>query len=143
MASGFFLQQQISVGEIAARAPGRPRASIPPLPAARARLVEKAFVHLPAHRRTTTVIALNDHLMDERRGSPCMIVLTQCELARGVQCCVDVEMEEVRISDWPEPPGSHAWLPAYGFQHDLLDKDDYFGTNGECRSCSLDLLCCI
>ncbi|KAJ0180966.1 hypothetical protein K1T71_003051 [Dendrolimus kikuchii] len=40
-------------------------------------------------------------------------------------------MEEVRISDWPEPPGSHAWLPAYGFQHDLLDKDDYFGTNGD------------
>ncbi|XP_022829061.1 uncharacterized protein LOC111358232 isoform X6 [Spodoptera litura] len=40
-------------------------------------------------------------------------------------------MEEVRISDWPEPPGSHAWLPAYGFQHDLMDKDDYFGTNGD------------
>lgn len=46
-------------------------------------------------------------------------------------------MEEVRISDWPEPPGSHAWLPAYGFQHELLDKDDYFGTNGECRLHSL------
>lgn len=47
-------------------------------------------------------------------------------------------MEEVRISDWPEPPGSHAWLPAYGFQHDLMDKDaEYFGTNGECRSCCL------
>ncbi|XP_049698499.1 uncharacterized protein LOC110379065 isoform X5 [Helicoverpa armigera] len=40
-------------------------------------------------------------------------------------------MEEVRISDWPEPPGSHAWLPAYGFQHDLMDKDDYYGTNGD------------
>ncbi|XP_004928633.2 serine/arginine repetitive matrix protein 1 isoform X3 [Bombyx mori] len=40
-------------------------------------------------------------------------------------------MEEVRISDWPEPPGSHAWLPAYGFQHDIMDKDDYFGTNGD------------
>lgn len=40
-------------------------------------------------------------------------------------------MEEVRISDWPEPPGSHAWLPAYGFQHDILDKDDYFSTNGD------------
>ncbi|XP_045505510.1 serine/arginine repetitive matrix protein 2 isoform X2 [Colias croceus] len=39
-------------------------------------------------------------------------------------------MEEVRISDWPEPPGSHAWLPAYGFQHELLEKDDYF-TNGD------------
>lgn len=43
-------------------------------------------------------------------------------------------MEDVRITDWPEPPGSHAWLPAYGFQHDLLDKDDYLGTNGECQS---------
>ncbi|KPJ06643.1 hypothetical protein RR48_11690 [Papilio machaon] len=43
-------------------------------------------------------------------------------------------MEEVRISDWPEPPGSHAWLPAYGFQHDLLDKDDFFGSNGEACS---------
>ncbi|XP_041973649.1 nascent polypeptide-associated complex subunit alpha, muscle-specific form [Aricia agestis] len=40
-------------------------------------------------------------------------------------------MEEVRISDWPEPPGSHAWLPAYGFQHEIMDKDDYFGTNGD------------
>ncbi|XP_059060297.1 uncharacterized protein LOC131853430 [Achroia grisella] len=40
-------------------------------------------------------------------------------------------MEEVRISDWPEPPGSHAWLPAYGFQHDIMDKDDYFCTNGD------------
>lgn len=48
-----------------------------------------------------------------------------------MQCCVHVDMEEVRISDWPEPPGSHAWLPAYGFQHDLLDKDDFFGSNGE------------
>ncbi|XP_045542622.1 uncharacterized protein C6orf132 homolog [Papilio machaon] len=43
-------------------------------------------------------------------------------------------MEEVRISDWPEPPGSHAWLPAYGFQHDLLDKDDFFGSNGDSGS---------
>ncbi|CAG5041654.1 unnamed protein product [Parnassius apollo] len=43
-------------------------------------------------------------------------------------------MEEVRISDWPEPPGSHAWLPAYGFQHELLDKDDYFGSNGDSGS---------
>ncbi|XP_028169373.1 serine/arginine repetitive matrix protein 1-like, partial [Ostrinia furnacalis] len=43
-------------------------------------------------------------------------------------------MEEVRISDWPDPPGSHAWLPAYGFQHEILDKDDYFCTNGETGS---------
>ncbi|XP_046976365.1 uncharacterized protein LOC124542461 isoform X1 [Vanessa cardui] len=40
-------------------------------------------------------------------------------------------MEEVRISDWPEPPGSHAWLPAYGFQHEIMEKDDYFGSNGD------------
>ncbi|CAH0747646.1 unnamed protein product [Diatraea saccharalis] len=43
-------------------------------------------------------------------------------------------MEEVRISDWPDPPGSHAWLPAYGFQHEILDKDDYFCTNGDTGS---------
>lgn len=42
-----------------------------------------------------------------------------------------MDMEEVRLSDWPEPPGSHAWLPAYGFQHDIMDKDDYFGSTGE------------
>lgn len=141
MASAFFLQHWISVGEISARAPARPRASQPPLPAACARFYQKSYVRLPFYSRTTTVIALNDHLMDERRGSPCMIVLTQCKLTRGVQCCVYVPMEEVRISDWPEPPGSHAWLPAYGYQHDLMDKDDYFGTNGECRSFSLDLQC--
>ncbi|XP_064077088.1 protein PRRC2C isoform X4 [Vanessa tameamea] len=40
-------------------------------------------------------------------------------------------MEEIRISDWPEPPGSHAWLPAYGFQHEIMEKDDYFGSNGD------------
>ncbi|XP_050355874.1 serine/arginine repetitive matrix protein 2 isoform X3 [Nymphalis io] len=40
-------------------------------------------------------------------------------------------MEEVRISDWPEPPGSHAWLPAYGFQHEIMEKDDYFISNGD------------
>ncbi|XP_053601875.1 nascent polypeptide-associated complex subunit alpha, muscle-specific form isoform X1 [Plodia interpunctella] len=40
-------------------------------------------------------------------------------------------MEEVRISDWPDPPGSHAWLPAYGFQHEIVDKDDYFCSNGD------------
>lgn len=70
--------------------------------------------------------------MDERKGSPCMLVLTW--KPSGVQCCVD-DMEEVRISDWPDPPGSHAWLPAYGFQHEILDKDDYFCTNGECHYC--------
>lgn len=43
-------------------------------------------------------------------------------------------MDEVRLSDWPEPPGSTAWLPAYGFQHDIIEKDDYFGTNGESRA---------
>lgn len=45
-------------------------------------------------------------------------------------------MEEIRISDWPEPPGSHAWLPAYGFQHEIMEKEDFFGSNGEC--CTLD-----
>ncbi|XP_052737137.1 serine/arginine repetitive matrix protein 2 [Bicyclus anynana] len=40
-------------------------------------------------------------------------------------------MEEIRISDWPEPPGSHAWLPAYGFQHEIMEKDEYFGSNGD------------
>lgn len=66
--------------------------------------------------------------MDERRGSPCMFVITKW-------LCFDVRMEEVRISDWPEPPGSSAWLPAYGYQHEIMDKDDYFGSNGEsCRS---------
>ncbi|XP_048006015.1 serine/arginine repetitive matrix protein 2 [Leguminivora glycinivorella] len=39
-------------------------------------------------------------------------------------------MEEVRVADWPEPPGASAWLPAYGFQHEI-DKDDYFGSNGD------------
>ncbi|CAK1548161.1 unnamed protein product [Leptosia nina] len=53
-------------------------------------------------------------------------------------------MEEVRISDWPEPPGSHAWLPAYGFQHELLEKDDYFAT-GECRfgNAFFVTVCCV
>ncbi|XP_045785953.1 proline-rich protein 36 isoform X4 [Maniola jurtina] len=40
-------------------------------------------------------------------------------------------MEEIRISDWPEPPGSHAWLPAYGFQHEIMEKEDFFGSNGD------------
>ncbi|XP_069366002.1 nascent polypeptide-associated complex subunit alpha, muscle-specific form isoform X2 [Maniola hyperantus] len=40
-------------------------------------------------------------------------------------------MEEIRISDWPEPPGSHAWLPAYGFQHEIMEKEDLFGSNGD------------
>ncbi|CAH0722266.1 unnamed protein product, partial [Brenthis ino] len=56
-------------------------------------------------------------------------------LVKECSVCVHV-MEEIRISDWPEPPGSHAWLPAYGFQHEIMEKEDYFGSNGE--FCSLD-----
>ncbi|CAB3257285.1 unnamed protein product [Arctia plantaginis] len=62
-----------------------------------------------------------------RRSPPRARVLSKSNV--HLPCCVDVPMEEVQISDWPEPPGSHAWLPAYGYQHDLMDKDDYFGTN--------------
>lgn len=40
-------------------------------------------------------------------------------------------MDEVRLSDWPEPPGSTAWLPAYGFQHEIVEKDDFFNSNGD------------
>ncbi|VVD06127.1 unnamed protein product [Leptidea sinapis] len=47
-------------------------------------------------------------------------------------------MEEVRISDWPEPPGTNAWLPAYGFQHDLLEKDDFFGNGLKGREVLLE-----
>lgn len=139
--SDFFAAIPICRPEISQRARQSDRRVIPPVcrstpPCVRV-LWWKAIheTHLSSNSgraESTTVIALNDHLMNERRGSQCMPVLIWCELASGVQCCVDVEMEEVRISDWPEPPGSHAWLPAYGFQHDLLDKDDYFGTNGKC-----------
>ncbi|CAG9575528.1 unnamed protein product [Danaus chrysippus] len=65
---------------------------------------------------------------DARRVRTCC-----CE----VLCCVHVGMEEVHISDWPEPPGSHAWLPAYGFQHEIMEKDEYFVSNGEWL-CSLN-----
>ncbi|XP_022123794.2 serine/arginine repetitive matrix protein 2 isoform X1 [Pieris rapae] len=51
-------------------------------------------------------------------------------------------MEDVRISDWPEPPGSHAWLPAYGFQHEILEKEDFFssGDNGSTHALYLETI---
>lgn len=77
----------------------------------------------------STVIVLHENLMNGRGSCMCQC----CE----VLCCVHVGMEEVHISDWPEPPGSHAWLPAYGFQHEIMEKDEYFVSNGEWL-CSLN-----
>ncbi|GBP27815.1 hypothetical protein EVAR_94219_1 [Eumeta japonica] len=55
--------------------------------------------------------------------------LTQCRSIDGVKCSAAAHMDEVRLPDWPEP-GPNVWLPAYGFHHDIMDKEDYFNANG-------------
>lgn len=43
-------------------------------------------------------------------------------------------LEELSFSEWPDPPGSHPWLPAYGFQppqDHSLEKEDFLDPAGE------------
>lgn len=46
-------------------------------------------------------------------------------------------MEDIAFGDWPGQTmdlngSNHPWLPAYGFQQPILEKDDFLGSPGRC-----------